>query len=95
MTKKDVVGVKTAKSSWNRQHFTTDSANRVLGAGVFSAGAWPSIIEEANFTGRTNKMASVITTLKVGAAADDIRQNEFLARFSLILKLTPSSINRS
>ena len=59
----------------------------------FSAAAWPSIIEEANFTLRTNKMASVITTLKVGAAADDIRQNEFLARFSLILKFTPFSIN--
>ena len=35
LTQKDVFRVKTAKSSWNREHFTVDSANGVLGAGVF------------------------------------------------------------
>ena len=44
-----------------------------------SAAAWLSIIERVNFTQRMNKMASLITTLKVGEAADEIRQNEFLA----------------
>ena len=95
VTQKEVVGVETVKSSWNRQYFTIDSADGYLALECFSAAAWLSIIEEANFTLQTNKTASVITTLKVGAAAVDIRQNEFLARFTLILKFTPFSINRS
>ena len=94
MTQKDVVRVKTTKFSWNREHFTIDSADGILGAGMFSA-AWPRMIEEATLTVRTNKMASVIATLKLTPAAEDTGQHTFLARFSLILKLTPLSINRS
>ena len=54
----NVVRVKTAESSWNRQHFAIASMNVVLGAGV---------------TLRMNEMASLTTTLKVGEAADEIR----------------------
>ena len=61
----------------------------------FGAAAWSSIIEEANFTLHMNKMASLITTLKVGEAADEIRQNEFLAWLSLMLKITLISITWS
>ena len=92
MTQKNVVRIKTAKSSWNREHFTIGSADGILGARVFSAAAWPRMIEEATLTVRTNKMASVIATLKLAPAAEDTGQNTFLARFSLILKLTPLSI---
>ena len=53
------------------------------------------MIEEATLTVRTNKMASVIATLKLAPAAEDTGQNTFLARFSLIHKLTPLSIKRS
>ena len=87
MTQKDVVRVKTTKSSWNREHFTIDSTDGILGAGVFSAAAWPRMIEEATVTVRTNKMA-----LKLTPAAEDTGQHTFLARFSLILKLTPLSL---
>ena len=83
-------GLKLLIESWNREHFTIDSADGILGAGVFSAAAWPIIIEEATVTVRTNKMA-----LKLTPAAQDTGQHTFLARFSLILKLTPLSINRS
>lgn len=61
----------------------------------FGAAAWSSIIEEANFTLRMNKMASLITTLKLGGAADEIRQNEFLAWLRLMLKITLISITWS
>ena len=61
----------------------------------FSAAAWPRMVEEATLTVRTNKMASVIATLKLTPTAEDTGQHTFLARLSLILKLTPLSINRS
>ena len=61
----------------------------------FIAATWPRMTEEANFTSRTNRTASVITTLEVGEAVDDTRQNEFLELFTLILTRTPLRISLS
>ena len=45
------------------------------------------MIEEATFTFRTYRIASVITALKLRAAADETKQNEFLDLFSFSLRV--------
>ena len=66
-----------------------------LGIVSVSAAACPREIEEATFTFRTYGIASVITNLKLGAAADETKQKESLALLSLSLRLTQFKIKRS
>lgn len=44
-----------------------------------NAAACPRVIDDATFTFRTYKIASVIVTLKFGVVAEESRQKEFLA----------------
>lgn len=66
-----------------------------LAVACLKAATCPRTTVDATLTFRTYRIASMITTLKLGPVADETRQNVFLALLSLNLKLTPFSNNHS
>ena len=86
---KRLSGVKLLKPRGMERTLQSTLRIGYLASVCFSAAACLREIKEATFTFRTYRIASVITTLKLGAAADETKQKEILALFSFILRLTP------